>query len=77
VLHELSFALHADEMVLLDRGRVQHQGPCSDPATHRRLEQVFEQRIAIVPVCGQWVALANDTAPTCAHSAPVPAGTPG
>ncbi len=60
VLHEISFALHADEMVIVVQGRVVHQGPCNDPATHRTLEKVFDQRIAIVPVAGQWVALARD-----------------
>ncbi len=60
VLHEISFALHADDMLIVARGRVVHQGPCGDPATHRQLEQVFDQRIAIVPVSGQWVALARD-----------------
>lgn len=60
VLHEISFALHADEMLIVAQGRVVHQGPCHDPATHRQLEQVFDQRISIVPVAGQWVALARD-----------------
>lgn len=60
VLHEISFALHADEMLIIAQGRVVHQGACTDPRTHRQLEAVFEQRIAIVPVAGQWVALASD-----------------
>jgi iron complex transport system ATP-binding protein len=62
VLHEITFALHADEMLILDQGRVLHQGACGDAATHRRLEQVFDQRIRIVPVAGQWVVLARDDA---------------
>ena len=57
VLHEISLALHADELVILARGRLAWQGACADPATHRALEQVFEQRIAIHPLAGQWVAL--------------------
>ena len=60
VLHEISFALHADEMLIVAQGRVLHQGACGDAATHRMLEQVFDHRIAIVPVAGQWVALARD-----------------
>jgi iron complex transport system ATP-binding protein len=60
VLHEISFALHADEMLIVAQGRVLHQGACADAATHRVLEQVFDHRIAIVPVAGQWVALARD-----------------
>ena len=57
VLHEISLALHADELVILAQGRLAWQGACADPATHRTLEQVFEQRIAIHPLAGQWVAL--------------------
>ncbi|WP_300846140.1 ABC transporter ATP-binding protein [Tepidimonas sp.] len=47
VLHELNMALHADELLILDAGRVRHQGPADDPATHRALERVFEQRVAV------------------------------
>ncbi|NMM08887.1 MAG: ABC transporter ATP-binding protein [Polaromonas sp.] len=57
VLHEISFALHADELVLMDQGRVTHQGLCTDAATHRALEQVFDHRIAVHQLAGQWVAL--------------------
>jgi iron complex transport system ATP-binding protein len=57
VLHEISFALQADELVVLAAGRVTHQGACADPATHRALEQVFEQRITVHSVAGQWLAL--------------------
>jgi len=57
VLHEISFALQADELVVMDQGRVTHQGACVDAATHRALEQVFDHRIAIHPLAGQWVAL--------------------
>ena len=57
VLHEISLALHADELVILSQGRVAWQGACADAATHRALEQVFDQRIAIHPLAGQWVAL--------------------
>lgn len=57
VLHEISFALHADELVLMDQGRVTHQGLCTHAATHRALEQVFDHRIAVHQLAGQWVAL--------------------
>jgi len=59
VLHEITMALHADEMVVMDTGRVLHQGLCTDAATHRALEQVFQQRIGIHSLAGQWVALPN------------------
>lgn len=57
VLHEITMALHADELVVVDGGGVVHQGTCADPATHRALESVFAGRIAVHPVAGQWVAL--------------------
>ena len=57
VLHEISMALHADELVVMAMGRVTHQGRCADPATHRALEAVFDHRIAIHPLDGQWVAM--------------------
>jgi iron complex transport system ATP-binding protein len=57
VLHEITMALHADEMVVMAQGRVVHQGACAQPATHRALEQVFEGRIGVHSVDGQWVAL--------------------
>ena len=57
VLHEISMALHADDLLVLDDGRLAHHGPCADPASHRALEQVFDHRIAIHALQGQWVAL--------------------
>ena len=57
VLHEISLALLADELVVMADGRVTHQGACSDPATHRALEQVFEHRIEIAALRSQWIAL--------------------
>ena len=59
VLHEISFALHADQMVIMAQGRITHQGQCADPVTHRALEAVFDQRITIHPLAGQWLALPN------------------
>ena len=57
VLHEISLALQADEMVVMAQGRVTHQGDCSAAATHRALEQVFDHRIGVHQLAGQWVAL--------------------
>jgi iron complex transport system ATP-binding protein len=57
VLHEITLALHADDLLLLDAGRVAHHGACGDPATHRALERVFDGRIAVHQVAGQWAAL--------------------
>jgi iron complex transport system ATP-binding protein len=57
VLHEIGFALQADDVLVLRAGRVAHAGPAADAATHRALERVFDERIAILPLSGQWVAL--------------------
>jgi iron complex transport system ATP-binding protein len=57
VLHEISFALQADEVVVMAAGRVTHQGACGDADSHRAIEAVFDQRIAIHQLAGQWVAL--------------------
>jgi iron complex transport system ATP-binding protein len=42
---------------VMDHGRITHQGACADAATHRALERVFDQRIAIHPLAGQWLAV--------------------
>ena len=57
VLHEISFALQADEVVVMNGGRITHQGACGDGASHRAIEAVFDQRIAVHNLAGQWVAL--------------------
>jgi iron complex transport system ATP-binding protein len=59
VLHEIGMALHADELVVMAQGRITHQGACADPATHRALESVFDDRLAVRELDGQWVALPN------------------
>jgi iron complex transport system ATP-binding protein len=60
VLHEITMALHADEMVVMNGGRVVHQGRCAASATHSALEQVFQHRISVHSLAGQWVALPNE-----------------
>ena len=57
VLHELSFALLADEIIVMQAGRITHQGACSDPASHAALEAVFEHRIQVRELDGLWLAL--------------------
>jgi iron complex transport system ATP-binding protein len=57
VLHEITMALHADELLIVDAGHVSHQGGCADPATHRALERVFAGRIAVRDIDGRRAAL--------------------
>ncbi|MDD0808896.1 ABC transporter ATP-binding protein [Curvibacter sp. RS43] len=57
VLHEVSMALQADDVVVMAAGRVLHHGAAAQPETQRCLERVFDHRLAIHALQGQWVAL--------------------
>jgi len=57
VLHEIGMALHADDVVVMDKGQVVHHGPCDHEATRRAMEAVFEHRIRILLADGQWVVV--------------------
>ncbi len=63
VLHEMSMALQADALLVLQGGRLLHQGLPGDAATHAALEQVFEHSLLIQPFQGQWVALPRPRVP--------------
>jgi len=70
VLHEITMALQADDMVIMARGRVLHQGRSSDPATHTALSAVFDHRVAVHCLQGQWLALPVQV-PVPAHATPI------
>ena len=57
VLHEIGMALHADSLVVMCEGRVIHHGAPSEAPTRQAIEEVFEHRIRILPIEGQWVVL--------------------
>jgi iron complex transport system ATP-binding protein len=57
VLHEISMALQADELVVMQAGRVLRHGDCDNPRVHDALESVFDHRIQVHAVQGRWVAL--------------------
>ena len=57
VLHEITIALHASALVVMRAGRIAHCGVTAEAATHQALCQVFDDRIAIHAVQGEWVAL--------------------
>ncbi len=57
VLHEVSIALHSDDVVVMAGGRVLHHGAAHHPATHAAVEQVFDHRLSIHSVNDQWVVL--------------------
>jgi iron complex transport system ATP-binding protein len=50
-------ALHADTVVVMAQGRITHHGASADVTTHQALVEVFDRRIGIHSVEGQWVAL--------------------
>ena len=43
--------------MVVQESRLTYQGGCAKAATHRVPEQVFDHRLAIHPLAGQWVAL--------------------
>jgi iron complex transport system ATP-binding protein len=57
VLHDVNYALRADQLLIVANGQIVHQGSTQDAATHRAIEQVFEQRLRIIACEGRWLAL--------------------
>ena len=57
VLHEVTLALYADDLLVMSNGQIQYAGKRDEPALHRAIETVFENRIAIQPLGTRWVAL--------------------
>ena len=57
VLHEITMALNANRLVVMREGRVTHHGATAEASTRDALCQAFDNRIAIHPLNGQWVAL--------------------
>lgn len=59
VLHEISLALQADYLLIMQQGKLMHQGRCEHQSSHQALCAVFDHRIEIHTVRGQWIALPN------------------
>lgn len=57
VLHDVNYALRADSLIIIDGGRLLHHGSTQEPATHRAIERVFDQRLRIVWCEERWLAL--------------------
>ncbi len=57
VLHEIGMALQADELLVLQEGRLAHQGAPGELATRQAVERVFGHRFKLHELQGQWVAL--------------------
>ncbi|NBT91587.1 MAG: ABC transporter ATP-binding protein [Betaproteobacteria bacterium] len=57
VLLARALAVQAPVILMVHNGRLVHQGACADTRTHRALEQVFDQRIAVHTLDGQALVL--------------------
>ncbi len=53
VLHELHIALLADEMMVMEQGKIVHHGQSQAASTHAALSQVFEQSFRVEAQQGQ------------------------
>jgi iron complex transport system ATP-binding protein len=59
VLHEIQFALQAENLILLGKKGIHHQGKSDDPLTHQALIDLFDGRIELTKLGKRWVALAR------------------
>lgn len=57
VLHELNVALQADELVVMADGQVRQHGAADAPQVHGALQEVFDHRLKLFHVEGQWLAM--------------------
>ena len=59
VLHEIHFALRADHVIMLNKGKLHFQGSSQDPATHQALIALFDGHIRLEKLGRDWIALPN------------------
>jgi iron complex transport system ATP-binding protein len=57
VLHELTMALQADDLLVIAGGRIAHHGATADPHTQQALHDVFGRRVRVHEVAGRRIAL--------------------
>ena len=57
VLHDLSLALLADRLIVMQAGRICAEGGRDDPALHAALIEVFDNAIRILQLESRWVAV--------------------
>lgn len=57
VLHDVNYALRADQLLIVADGQLIHQGSTQDTRTHRAIEAVFDKRLRVVWCEGRWLAL--------------------
>lgn len=59
VLHDLSLALAADRLVVMDHGRIRAEGLPADPAVQAALVDVFGGAIRIQRIRTRWISVAE------------------
>jgi iron complex transport system ATP-binding protein len=57
VLHEISLALLADDLLVLQAGQLRYIGPSHELAAHKALQTVFENRLSIYQMDNRWFVL--------------------
>jgi iron complex transport system ATP-binding protein len=57
VLHDLSLALLADRLIVMERGRVCHEGAADDPRSHAALSEVFGGAVRFEKLGARWLAI--------------------
>ncbi len=57
VLHEISLALLADDLLVLQAGNALYCGPAQDTAAQQALQTVFDHRLSIHCIEGRWLVL--------------------
>jgi len=57
VLHDLSAALLADRLIIMEKGRIRAEGSTGDPAVHLALREVFGGALKIEKLGARWVAI--------------------
>ena len=58
VLHDLSLALQADRLVVMQAGRIAAEGACDDLDLHAGLTAVFDNAIRLERLRDRWIAVA-------------------
>lgn len=57
VLHELPLALAADQLAIMQEGRMVAHGRRDDPQVHRAIESVFDQAVSISRIGERWAVM--------------------
>ena len=57
VLHDITYALQANHVIILNQGSLSYEGATTHQQTHAQIEAVFSNRIKIYPLQGSWVVM--------------------